>query len=83
VRLVSGGYARAGILEKAKASATPVWLPYVRVADAKAATDRARAAGGKVLIEPVSLERATVAVIADPTGAPIGIAQLNSQGSRP
>jgi len=41
------------------------------------------AAGGKVLIEPVSLERATVAVIADPTGAPIGIAQLNSQGSRP
>lgn len=83
VRLVSGGHARAGILEKADASATPVWLPYVRVADAKAAADKARAAGGRVLMEPVALDRAIVAIIADPTGAPVGVAQLNTPEAKP
>jgi len=83
VRLVSGGRARAGILEKTDANATPVWLPYVRVADAQAATVKARAAGGKVLMEPVALARATVAIIADPTGAPVGVAQLNPLEARP
>jgi predicted enzyme related to lactoylglutathione lyase len=76
VRLVSGGRARAGILEKADANATPVWLPYVRVADAQAATDKARAAGGTVVREPVTLGQVIVAIIADPTGAPVGVAQL-------
>jgi hypothetical protein len=52
------------------------WLPYVRVLDAKAAVEKARAAGGKVLREPVGMKRAIVAVVADPTGAPVGIAQL-------
>ena len=37
--------------------ATPAWLPYLRVADAQAATDKARAAGGKVIREPVTLGR--------------------------
>jgi hypothetical protein len=74
--LVSGGYVRAGVMQKHDARATAVWLPYLRVADAKAAADKARAAGGKVLREPVSLGRLMVAIIADPTGAPVGIAQL-------
>ena len=79
VHLVSGGYVRAGVMQKAGARDSAVWLPYVRVADAKAAADKARAAGGKVLREPVSIGRAIVAIIADPTGAPIGIAQLLDQ----
>jgi hypothetical protein len=29
-----------------------------------------------VLIEPASLGRAIVAIIADPTGAPVGVAQM-------
>jgi hypothetical protein len=78
--LVSGGYVRAGVMQKRSARTTPVWLPYVRVADAKAVTEKARAAGGKVVLEPVSLERAVVAIIADPTGAPVGVAQLTGQG---
>jgi predicted enzyme related to lactoylglutathione lyase len=76
VRLASGGYVRAGIMQKLDTRDSAVWLPYVRVADAKAAADRARAAGGTVLVEPVSLGRAVVAIIADPTGAPVGVAQL-------
>lgn len=83
VRLVTGGRARAGILEKASASATPVWLPYVRVADVQAAVEKARKAGGKVIMDPVTLRRAVVAIIEDPTGAPLGVAQLSEQEVRP
>jgi len=74
--LVSGNYVRAGIMQKHDASVSAVWLPYLRVADAKAAADKARAAGGKVVREPVNLGRVIVAIIADPTGAPVGVAQL-------
>jgi hypothetical protein len=74
--LVSGGYIRAGVMQKHDPRVSAVWLPYLRVADAKATADKARAAGGKVLREPVSLGRAIVAIIADPTGAPVGVAQL-------
>ena len=75
--LVSGAYARAGVMRLNDERATPVWLPYVRVADVAVAVDKARAAGGKVLREPMNAGRAVVAVIADPTGAPVGVAQLN------
>jgi len=74
--LVSGNYVRAGIMQKHDARVSSVWLPYLRVADAMAATDKARAAGGTVVREPVNLGRVVVAIIADPTGAPVGIAQL-------
>lgn len=74
--LVSGGLARAGVMKKNDDRDTAVWLPYIRVADAKATTEMARAAGGRVLREPMSVGRAVVAVLADPTGAPVGIAQL-------
>jgi predicted enzyme related to lactoylglutathione lyase len=74
--LVSGNYVRAGIMQKHDARVSSVWLPYLRVADAMAPTDKARAAGGTVVREPVNLGRVIVAIIADPTGAPVGIAQL-------
>jgi predicted enzyme related to lactoylglutathione lyase len=76
VRLVSGGFVRAGIMHKEDDRLSTAWLPYVRVADAKVAVEKARAAGGKVLREPVGMKRAIVAIVADPTGAPVGIAQL-------
>ena len=79
VHLVSGGFVRAGIMQKKDARDSSVWLPYLRVADAVATVSKARAAGGKVIREPVSLGRAIVAIIADPTGAPVGIAQLPDQ----
>jgi predicted enzyme related to lactoylglutathione lyase len=68
---------------KQDASAASAWLPYVRVADAQAAAERARAAAGRVYREPVDLGRAIVAIVADPTGAPVGIAQLKDQEARP
>jgi len=82
VHLVSGGFVRAGIMQKNDARDSAVWLPYLRVADAAAAVSKARAAGGKIIREPVSLGRAIVAIIADPTGAPVGVAQLLDQESQ-
>jgi predicted enzyme related to lactoylglutathione lyase len=76
VHLVSGGFVRAGVMHKEDERLSTTWLPYVRVVDAKAAVEKARAAGGKVLREPVGMKRAIVAIVADPTGAPVGIAQL-------
>jgi len=74
--LVSGGYIRAGVMQKHDPRVSTIWLPYVRVADAAAAVEKAKAAGGKVLRPPASLPQAIVAIVADPTGAPVGIAQL-------
>jgi hypothetical protein len=76
LNLLSGGFARAGIMQKHSRKASSTWLPYIRVADAKASADAARAAGGRVLMEPIAMNRATVAIIADPTGAPVGIVQV-------
>lgn len=83
VRLVSGGFARAGILQKRDAKVSSTWLPYLRVADAQRTAAAARDAGGKVLYDPTPMGRAIVAIIADPTGAPVGIVQLPAQEVQP
>jgi predicted enzyme related to lactoylglutathione lyase len=76
VHLVSGGYVRAGIMQKRDPGTTSVWLPYVRVADAKKTAEAARQAGGRVVYEPAPLGAAVVGIVADPTGAPVGIVQV-------
>jgi predicted enzyme related to lactoylglutathione lyase len=50
------------------------WTPYVRVEDATAASDRARALGGSVAVEPFAVEgMARIALLVDPDGAAFGI----------
>jgi hypothetical protein len=83
LRLMSGGFARAGIMQKQSKKATPTWLPYIRVADVKASAAAAKAAGGRVMLEPVAMNLATVAIIADPTGAPVGIVQVPTPEVQP
>lgn len=83
MHLLSGGFARAGVMQKRNAKATSTWLPYLRVADIKAATSAAAAAGGKVLMQPLTMNSATVAIIADPTGAPVGIVQVAARETQP
>ncbi|MDH5227794.1 MAG: hypothetical protein OEW50_10360 [Gammaproteobacteria bacterium] len=83
VHLVSGGFARAGIMQKHSRQTTSTWLPYIRVADVAASAAAARAAGGKVVLEPIAMNRATVAIVADPTGAPVGIVQLPAAEAQP
>jgi len=74
--LASGGYARAVVRTVVKPRETfrPTWLPFVRVQDVTASLALAQKLGGRVLLEPrADLFHGKVAVLADPTGAAIGI----------
>jgi hypothetical protein len=72
--LASGGYARAGIASLPAAVRQPGWLPYILVEDVAGTLDKARAAGGRVLVEPrADLLDGSLAVIADPSGGVLGI----------
>ena len=74
--LASGGYARASAngLPPNWSQAHAHWLSYVRVVDAAQSAARAVALGGRVLLAP-RLDRhgGTMAVVADPQGAPLGL----------
>jgi predicted enzyme related to lactoylglutathione lyase len=74
--LVSEGYARATVrtIQTPSAKVQPTWLPFVRVKNVGESVALAKQLGGKALIEPKpEVIDGKVAVIADPTGAAIGI----------
>jgi predicted enzyme related to lactoylglutathione lyase len=72
--LSTHGYARAGVSRLPAAAEKPAWLPYILVADVPATLARARAAGGRVVMEPrAELVGGRIAVIADREGGVIGI----------
>jgi predicted enzyme related to lactoylglutathione lyase len=79
VHLVSGGLARAGILAK-PAKVQTAWLPYVRVQSVVDTVARARAAGGRIVLEPTRAHGTNVALIEDPTGAPVAVAEWTPKG---
>ena len=73
----SGATPVAGLVDvSAIAGAGPQWLSFMAVADVDKALVLARADGGTVLVEPRDLPLARAAVITDPDGAPLGLAQL-------
>jgi len=80
--LASKGYARATVktLPGAYAQVQPNWLPFVRVKNVGEAVELAKQLGGRTLIEPKP-ERfdGKVAVIADPTGAAIGLLEWSAE----
>jgi predicted enzyme related to lactoylglutathione lyase len=72
--LVTGAIARAGIIPQQSAGLAPAWLPYFLVDDVPATIEKARRAGGKVLIAPrFEYLNGKVAVLADPNGGVFGI----------
>ena len=73
----SSGTLVAGIVDvTANANAGPQWLSYMAVADVDKTLAQIQSNGGKVLVEPRNLPNARAAVIADPQGAPLGLAQV-------
>ena len=76
--LASGGYSRASVAPvPPRPKARPGWLLLVRVADVKAAAAKAVSLGGRVLVAPSDAPTEYWrAVIADPTGAVIGLVQV-------
>jgi hypothetical protein len=74
--LVSGGFPRAGIIEYSASGLPSAWLHYIRVTDVHQALERVNMAGGSVLIAPTrEFRKGRAAVVVDPMGAPLGIAE--------
>ncbi len=85
VILSSDDYARAGVstLPGDSMRRHPHWLNFVRVDDAEAATAKATALGGRVLVEPrIDRHGGKLAVIADPSGAPVGLMEWSDTDSQ-
>lgn len=52
------------------------WTSYVRIDDAVAATRRVQEAGGRIVVAPFAVDgAATIALVADPAGALLGLWQ--------
>ncbi len=66
-----------GVLQSPKAEILPHWLPFIRVPDINAVVAKTTELGGRVILAPrPDLRNGTVAIIADPTGAAVGVQQL-------
>jgi uncharacterized protein len=73
-RLRGRDVAGIGAIATGRTNRTPTWTTYVRVDDANDAAARAIAAGGNVLVESLDAPPAgTLAILADPAGAPFGV----------
>jgi len=80
--LVSEGYARATIrtISSENSQAQPTWLPFVRVKNVAESVAKAKELGGEVRIAPKpELFDRKVAVVADPTGAVIGLLEWSHE----
>ncbi len=72
----------AGMLEIPVKDVQPNWLPTIRVTDVHATVAKAGALGGRVIMAPRDdVRNATVAIIADPTGAALTVQQWNGTAS--
>jgi predicted enzyme related to lactoylglutathione lyase len=87
--LTSKGYARATVrtIPEGNPQVHSAWLPFVRVRNAGDAVALTKQLGGRALIEPKpELFNGKVAVVADPTGAAIGLLEwsdnLPKEGAR-
>jgi len=76
----SGSTVVAGMVDvSANAATGPQWLSYMSVADVDRSVAQARTDGGQVLVEARNFPNARAAVIADPQGAPLGLAQVRQR----
>lgn len=76
-QLASAGYGRASIRTTLFPKLPPVWIPFLRVADAGATAALVRASGGRLVVEPrADRLDGRVAICTDPGGAPFGVLAL-------
>jgi predicted enzyme related to lactoylglutathione lyase len=74
----SGGEFAGGIVQRDEMKTEPAaWLSYLSVPDLEGALGRVTSAGGKVLLPPTPVGAyGRVAVVLDPQGAPLGLADV-------
>ncbi|MGE0151699.1 MAG: VOC family protein [Reyranellaceae bacterium] len=80
--LVSGNFARAAVsqLSAKRSNVAAAWLPFVRVADLSKSLTLAQQLGGAILVMPRStLFEGRMAVVADPSGAAVGLVQWDTE----
>jgi len=81
--LWSAGAARAGIMKNPFESTRSTWIPYLRVEDPAALAERASTLGGTVVVAPrADLRDGTLALILDPTGAPLALQKWSRKEER-
>jgi len=72
--LAESGRNRAGLYGVPWKELNSNWLPYVRVADAAAAAEKAKSLGGRVVLAPrPDLRNGSLAIAVDPTGAALAL----------
>ena len=72
--LGQGGKNSAGIYVMPWKDLNSTWLPYVRVADAGAAAEKAKSLGGRVVLAPrADIRDGSLAIVVDPTGAALAL----------
>ena len=65
-----------GMMQQPMPGAPSAWLPYVLVDDVKAAAGKAKTLGAKVVVDTQEVPNmGWFVIIADPTGAPLGLWQ--------
>lgn len=67
----SNGQARGGVVQVSRSRIEPTWLPYVAVSDVRKTARRSQELGGG----PLTITD-DAAILLDPTGAAIGVAQI-------
>jgi hypothetical protein len=73
----TGEISRGGLMHSVRADAPSMWLPYVAVADCDATATRAKALGGKVLMEPTEIPNiGRYAIAEDTLGAAVAFIKL-------
>lgn len=74
--LRSNGKQVAGVGPIMNPGQPPSWTTYVQVDDAAATSEKAKQAGGQVLVEPMQVgDAGSMAILQDPTGAVFGLWQ--------
>jgi len=74
---------RAGLFLSPWKHERSVWLPYVRVADPDASAARAVELGGTILLQPrPEVRGGSLAIVLDPTGAPLALQKYPFDGGR-
>ena len=72
--LARGGKNRGGIYPIPWKELNSNWLPYVLVADAAAAAEKAKSLGGRVVLAPrADIRDGSLAIVVDPTGAALAL----------
>lgn len=68
-----------GVLEVPDPEVRPNWLPMLKVPDIAKVLERTKALGGRVIMAPSEeVRNGTVAIIADPAGAAVGVQQVTT-----